>query len=56
MTNDFFPFVNLNFFSISTDLPLMECLRECSTNEDALRFVLISACSKNLSTVLFLFS
>uniref|UniRef100_A0A915LZG0 Sec1 family domain-containing protein 1 n=1 Tax=Meloidogyne javanica TaxID=6303 RepID=A0A915LZG0_MELJA len=32
------------------DLPLMECLRECSTNEDALRFVLISACSKNLST------
>uniref|UniRef100_A0A914M2I0 Uncharacterized protein n=1 Tax=Meloidogyne incognita TaxID=6306 RepID=A0A914M2I0_MELIC len=32
------------------DLPLMECLRECSTNEDALRFALIAACSKNLST------
>uniref|UniRef100_A0A915LRB2 Uncharacterized protein n=1 Tax=Meloidogyne javanica TaxID=6303 RepID=A0A915LRB2_MELJA len=32
------------------DLPLMECLRECSTNEDALRFALIAACSKNLNT------
>ncbi|KAL7072139.1 hypothetical protein ACQ4LE_008441 [Meloidogyne hapla] len=33
------------------DLPLMECLRECNSNEDALRFALIAACSKHLSTV-----
>ncbi|CAK5075334.1 unnamed protein product [Meloidogyne enterolobii] len=32
------------------DLPLMESLRECTANEDALRFALIAACSKNLST------